>query len=112
MGADLLTLFGTILVAACTGLAILAYRHPTDYVKWAGVIVLVLFLIVVGYSLWVSGYYEGFLVGRYREDEWNTGIPFPLTYAWLGCFLFYAYLVVLRYLPKPEKHQDASNKDS
>jgi len=101
-------LAGGLLVAALSGLTLVAYRHPHTYARWAKVLSTVAVALVVVVLVWntaaletisaVAPYFDRQRVRDAYEAGKKVGVP--LGWLSLRAFAFLGYLLFLLQLPK------------
>ncbi|MBB4053544.1 divalent metal cation (Fe/Co/Zn/Cd) transporter [Devosia subaequoris] len=93
------TLFYTMMPLAATGFAWVAYRHPAEYGKVSGVIILLGLAVLVG----IAGFSIGWNSAVARVEDQATDIPKAMPeYLWLILYWtmgVIAYLHLLQLLP-------------
>lgn len=107
---NLLTIFIPLLLAICSGLAILAYRHPKGFETIYLVLSYVLGAAFLMYLSWMFGFQSGFYSAG-ELDRYEDGIPISMGYSILIYISVILYLKFLVYLRKIINADNESTKD-
>jgi len=110
------TVLGGLIVAAISGLAIIAYKNPKGYKQLSSSLKMLALYIFVGISIWYAGYVMGFDAGQEAQDQ--LGLPSFSTPIWtLGLYVgFNVVVIFLEYLAAMagvvEEDNEPPNEDS
>lgn len=87
------TIVGGLVLAAISGLAWLAYKHPRGYRTIKSSLEVIVGFVVA----WLSGYFAGFIEGH---DSESGDMPFSLLSIAAVYLAIMAYLIFLALLPR------------
>ena len=117
----MLTLVGPLVLAAISGLAYLAVKHPAVYEKLFNKLYLLSTIVFLGTALWSGAVSMAFvaLLPFISIDKVNSakaaidGISVPMVWALIGQFSATVYLFFLSWLAHQVKNDSASmSKDA
>jgi uncharacterized membrane protein (DUF485 family) len=96
---ELLKILSPIIVAICSGLAFLAYKHPRGFSKISVVLNILIALVYLLYLCWMLGFQYGFYSSNELKN-YQSGLPIGYGHAFLIYVIAAIYLWILTLLPK------------
>ena len=93
----MLAVLSPILVAICSGLAFLAYKHPEGFKRFASKLIIVNAVIYFTFVVYMFGFQSGFYAAS-KIENFEDGLPYSYGLATLIFFSCYIYLLILQNL--------------
>jgi uncharacterized membrane protein (DUF485 family) len=107
---DILTIISPIILAICSGLAFLAYKHPKSFSNISTPLTILLGAVYMLYLAWMLGFQRGFFSADTLND-FEDGLPIGFGLSFIIYLISTIYLSILSKLPKIIGIDDKSSKE-